>query len=128
MRRYFTLEEASALLPEARWRIHEIARQVAELQAIAAAVDQGSDAPSGGVPEAKALDARIHEGLDWFTRQGIQVKGVAPALLDFPALVDGRELLLCWLQGEDEIGWYHSVETGFVGRAPISELGQGTTA
>lgn len=124
VKRYFSLQQASALLPEARGRIQEIAGLVAELQAIATAFNQGIDSDRGGVAEVKALDARIDEALGWFTRQGILVKGVAPALLDFPALVDGRELLLCWLQGEEEIGWYHPAETGFVGRAPISQLGE----
>lgn len=123
MTRYFTLDEASALLPEARRRIEEVAALSGELRELLVALQKGADEPLGGIPEAKALEARVHEGLEWFEQQGVQVKGIAPALLDFPARVGGDEVLLCWLQGEDGIGWYHRPEAGFLGRAPLSELG-----
>ncbi len=122
MTRYFTLNEASALLPEARRRIEEVAALSGELRELLMALQKGADEP-GGIPEAKALEARVHERLEWFEQRGVQVKGIAPALLDFPARVDGEEILLCWLQGEEGIGWYHRPEAGFLGRTPIAELG-----
>ncbi len=121
--RYFTLTEASALLPEARRRIEEVAALSGELRELLMALQKGADEPPGGIPEAKALEARVHERLEWFDQQGVQVKGIAPALLDFPARVSGEEILLCWLQGEEGIGWYHTPQAGFLGRAPIDELG-----
>lgn len=123
MVRYFTLTEASALLPEARRRIEEVAVLSGELRELLMALQRGADDTPGGIPEAKALEARVHEGLEWFTEHGVQVKGVAPALLDFPARVRGEDILLCWLQGEEEIGWYHRPDAGFLGRASIAELG-----
>ncbi len=130
MVRYFTLAEASALLPEARHRIEEVAVLSGELRQLLMALQRGAAEPPGGIPEAKALEARVHEGLEWFEEQGVQVKGIAPALLDFPARVGGEDILLCWLQGEEEIGWYHRPESGFLGRAPIADLdlatGEGT--
>lgn len=123
MVRYFTLSEATALLPEARRRIEEVAALSGELRELLMALQTGAEQPPGGIPEAKALEARVHERLEWFTEQGVQVKGIAPALLDFPARVGGEDILLCWLQGEQEIAWYHRPEAGFLGRAPISGLG-----
>lgn len=124
MTRYFTLAEARALLPEAQERIHGVADLMAELQTLVRALRaEHPAAADGGLPEAKSLEARIHEGLEWFEQAGIQVKGVAPALLDFPAQVGGEEVLLCWLEGEADIDHFHPTDSGFLGRAPITELG-----
>jgi hypothetical protein len=121
----FTYESAAALLPEARTRIGELAEMSARLQRLALAI-RADDAEEGDVPRAKALEARLDDELGWFSDRGIQVKGVAPALLDFPAraVIDGEEVvvLLCWREGEDALAWYHPVELGYLGRAPIAEL------
>ena len=121
----FTYESAAALLPEARERIADVAERSAELQQLALAIRSGREG-EGDVPRAKAIEARLDEDLGWFRDQHIQVKGVAPALLDFPAraVVDGEEqvVLLCWREGEDALAWYHPVETGYLGRAPIADL------
>jgi hypothetical protein len=121
----FTFATAADLLPEARRRIAEVAEHAGRLQRLATRIDAGDGRP-GAVAEAKALEARVDDELGWFRDQGIQVKGVAPALLDFPAraVVDGEEqvVLLCWREGEEALAWYHPVETGYLGRAPIAGL------
>ena len=40
-------------------------------------------------------------------------------LVDFPAIIDGKEVFLCWKSDEDDIRYYHEMETGFAGRKPI---------
>lgn len=121
----YTFESASQLLPEARRRVAALADRSARLQQLALSIRSGEEA-DGDVPDAKALEAQLDEDLGWFRERGVQVKGVAPALLDFPAraVVDGEErvVLLCWREGEDALAWYHPVETGYLGRAPIAEL------
>ena len=121
----FTFETAAQLLPEARRRIADVAERSARLQQLALAI-RADEAGQGDVPRAKALEAQLDEDLGWFRDQGIEVKGVAPALLDFPAraVIDGQQrlVLLCWREGEDTLAWYHPVETGYLGRAPIAEL------
>lgn len=42
-------------------------------------------------------------------------------LVDFPAMIDGEEVLLCWRSDESEIRWYHSYNGGYAGRRPIPE-------
>jgi hypothetical protein len=42
-------------------------------------------------------------------------------LIDFPALYQGREVLLCWKLGEDRIAFWHGVDEGFRGRKPIDD-------
>lgn len=51
-----------------------------------------------------------------------QVKGYAPLLLDFPMEVGDRTVPLCWLEGDDDIDWYHELELGCMGRRPIRDL------
>jgi hypothetical protein len=125
MEAHFTYTMAADLLPEARRRVTGVAELSARLQRLAVRL-HGGEAAKGELAEAKALEARIDDELGWFRDQGIQVKGVAPALLDFPAraVIDGEEqvVLLCWREGEDALAWYHPVETGYLGRAPIAEL------
>jgi hypothetical protein len=40
-------------------------------------------------------------------------------LIDFPAIIDGREVFLCWRSDEDDIIYYHDAEAGFAGRKLI---------
>lgn len=118
MDRTFTPTEANDLLPEARERLDRVVGMTRQLHELARAMNAG-ESGQGGVPEAKALEARIDEELGWFRDEGIQVKGIAPALLDFPAEIDGETVLLCWREGEDEITTYHPLETGYIGRRPL---------
>jgi hypothetical protein len=50
---------------------------------------------------------------------GVQVKDLEQGLLDFPCVMDGRTVLLCWKLGEKEIGFWHTPEDGFAGRKPL---------
>lgn len=42
-------------------------------------------------------------------------------LIDFPAVIDGEEVLLCWRSDEPSITWYHGLNDGFKGRKKIPE-------
>jgi hypothetical protein len=94
----------------------EIIEVRADLAELTAALRAGEDSALGGLPEVKALEASLHELLGWFAERGIEVKGAAPLVIDFPATLLGAPALLCWLEGEAEIGWYHRPEAGFLGR------------
>ncbi len=50
---------------------------------------------------------------------GIVIKDIDRGLIDFPALMDDREVFLCWELGEDEVGYWHDLESGFGGRQPL---------
>ena len=39
-----------------------------------------------------------------------------------PLLVSGRQVWLCWRLGEESVGWWHGLDTGFDGRRPLAEL------
>jgi hypothetical protein len=50
---------------------------------------------------------------------GVQVQDLEEGLLDFPCVVDGQTVLLCWKLGEKEIAHWHAPEDGFAGRKPL---------
>jgi hypothetical protein len=50
---------------------------------------------------------------------GVQIKDLELGLLDFPCVMDGQSVLLCWKLGEKEIGFWHSEEDGYEGRKPL---------
>jgi hypothetical protein len=49
----------------------------------------------------------------------IVVRDLERGLVDFPALIDGREVYLCWLLDEPTVRHWHAVESGFAGRRPL---------
>ena len=112
----FSLTEARALVPEVCARIDAIVAARANLAELSLALGKGVSSHLGGRPELKAYEARIDEALGWFTIQGIEVKSIAPVLIDFPALRHGQSVRLCMLEGEHELAWYHLTELGFAGR------------
>lgn len=117
--RIFTLEQARLLMPGLLARADDVVVARADLVELQTALSQGTASHLGGLPEVKALEARLSEILGWFTAEGLDLKGIAPLLLDFPAQLNGDDVLLCWLEGERELRWYHKPEHGFAGRRPI---------
>jgi hypothetical protein len=64
------------------------------------------------VQEAKDTLAEIDE-------IGVLVKDLEQGLLDFPSMMDGKPVLLCWKLGEPTIAHWHTEEEGFAGRKPL---------
>lgn len=50
---------------------------------------------------------------------GAHVKDIGTGLVDFPAKLHGREVLLCWRLGEDRVRYWHDPDSGFSGRQPL---------
>ena len=53
---------------------------------------------------------------------GIALRDIPTGLVDFPALVNGRQIWLCWRRDEDAIHFWHDLDSGFGGRRPLIEL------
>ncbi|GAA4899126.1 hypothetical protein LX16_0818 [Stackebrandtia albiflava] len=117
--RVFTLEEARDLMPEVLERAGLIVRMRADLAELALAINTEDDSHAGGIAEAKALEAHLNEAISWFASHGIEVKGIAPLLIDFPSRWEGMDVRLCWVEGETDLAWYHRSELGFAGRRPL---------
>jgi hypothetical protein len=119
--RLWTLEEATAVLPEVRVLVRR-ARELVAAATERASRARGNGAPSGNGQARAARDAELRTILSELDERGIVVRDAARGLIDFPARTpSGRDYLLCWLDGEDAIGWWHWPEDGFAGRTPLSE-------
>jgi len=119
--RHWTLDEARAALPDVRAVVKRVRALVA---AARARRDRQEATPSGNgqTPAAGEADAELRAALAQLTDQGIIVRDPARGLIDFPAVSPtGRDYLLCWVDGEDTIEWWHFPEDGFAGRTPLTE-------
>jgi hypothetical protein len=106
--RHWTFDEATAALPAVREKVQRLRHL---LRARPAANGQGA-----------RLDTEIAELVNGLNADGIIVRDAERGLIDFPALTpSGATYLLCWLDGEDAIEWWHWPDAGFAGRTPISE-------
>lgn len=130
--RFFTLEEANALVPTLQIEFGRIARARSEIGPVIGALG-GADAsmailrdeglaPPGREAEAarlRALASEITEAVERVNGLGCLVKDVDTGLVDFYALEDGEAVFLCWQFGEPAISSWHGLEEGFSGRKPI---------
>lgn len=70
----------------------------------------------------KADMDRVGEFLAELAELGVEAKGILEGLVDFPAWLDHRIVLLCWKLGEPEVRFWHELQTGFAGRKPTTGL------
>jgi arsenite methyltransferase len=113
----FTVPEAREVLAELKPVIEDLVSLRADAAELAASLRPGGEATTlGGLPEWKAAQARLDELMSTVQATGAELKGFAPLLIDFPADLDGVPVLLCWLEGDDGLHWYHRVDLGFAGR------------
>ncbi|MEU7866955.1 DUF2203 domain-containing protein [Dactylosporangium sp. NPDC049140] len=118
----FTVAEARAELERIRPALDQLVAVRADATELAAAfAPGGSPTPLGGMAELKAAEALLDELIAAVQETGAHLKGLAPLLLDFPAQLDGADVLLCWLEGDPGLTWYHRVDLGFAGRRPLSD-------
>ena len=122
--RFFTLEEASALLPHLEEIIGQIlaARQriLDKRPEIWPVLEKASQ--NGGNLAAGAIVSEfdiIQRGVRAVADLGVTLKDVNTGLVDFLTERDGREVYLCWRYGEPEIGYWHELHTGFASRRPL---------
>lgn len=123
--RTFTLSEARSLLPKLRRLLARAASEREALVDVMGDVERARDkAELGG---GTVLGPEYLEHMFTFTgivqeieSLGVQIKDFRTGLVDFPYDHDGRIVYLCWKLDEDEIGWWHEVDSGFAGRQPLT--------
>ncbi len=132
--RTFSLDEAQALLPVLESLLRQAMEQKrqlevleAEFQAIRSRVQSLGGVRLQIVPLARRraeydkAAQLVKDAMAEIESTGAQVKDLDTGLLDFPCLVDGETILLCWKMGEEKITHWHGVDEGFAGRKPIDE-------
>jgi hypothetical protein len=143
--RFYDLDAANARLPELREIIGTLREQRGELirlrdqvlerqEAVEAGGGRAAEG-SGDSEEAVSDDElrlirlrmqgvidQMQAGVARIDALGIALRDIDSGLIDFPALVSGRQVCLCWRLGEDDVAWWHELTTGFSGRQPLIDL------
>ena len=122
-KKHYTRDEARALLPEVRqWlaRLVEIRDQLqkSELRMkslTSSGADLGGDLVNGWVRQLLALQEVLRE----FQRRQILLKDLERGLVDFPSIIGGKEVFLCWEKDEEDIEFWHDLDTGYAGREKL---------
>ena len=96
------------------WDVHFVRTMAEARQALA----DGSPTNGGGHRGKQVGEAfvELQNGIADFDRRGIVLRDLDSGLIDFPSVRDGREIYLCWIDGEDDIGFWHELDAGFAGR------------
>jgi hypothetical protein len=123
--RHFSPEEANALLVWVSSRlaaIREARDRLTDPRSHGALAEAGP-MNGGGMPGRAVGEAflEVRGLLVELQEAGIVLRDLDRGLVDFPSLREGREVYLCWETGEDQIGFWHELDTGFAGRRPLTE-------
>ena len=121
--RHYSVEQANAAIGWVRERIERMraAREQLGDEEARAALSEAAPGNGGGAPGTVVSEAflDLRNALLELHEMDIVLRDLERGLFDFPALRDGREVYLCVEDGEDEIGFWHDLETGYGGREPL---------
>ena len=121
--RHWTIEEANEALEDLAPRIRELRDHLESLRTpeAAARLAEVAAVPGGGYPgkDLAASTVRLALGLHDLSDDEIVVRDLERGLIDFPSLLGGEEIYLCWLLDEPAVGHWHAPESGFGGRQPL---------
>ena len=119
-KKHYTIEEARALLPKVRkWltRLTELRDQLEKQEKrVGGLMSPGCDIGGPTVNAWIKNLADMKEQFFEFQSREIQIKDLGRGLIDFPAIVGGKEVFLCWEQDEEDIEFWHDLDAGYAGR------------
>jgi hypothetical protein len=132
-KRYFSIDEANALIPALEVHFAKVMQMRAQLRTVYEELDKMGETPSAesmarsdGPPELRrargrfrALMEALGEELAAIEQTGVTVKDLDIGLCDFLGEREGREVWLCWQYGEKRVNFWHDLDAGFAGRQPI---------
>ncbi len=137
MEKIFTMQEANGIVPKIAGvfdEINELNKRMEELNSDIESLlsiwgdelfdKENSDNPyyEAKMKERNAHAKDIHEKVHQIQETGALVKDVKKGLVDFYFITNNGLVFLCWKPGESEILFWHSIENGYPGRRPLSEL------
>jgi hypothetical protein len=143
--RFYDLDDANARLPELREILAALREQRGELIRLRDQVLERQEAVEAGTGRATEGSAdsedpvsddelrlirlrmqgvidQMQAGVARIDALGIALRDIESGLIDFPALVSGRQVCLCWRLGEGDVEWWHEMTSGFSGRQPLIDL------
>ncbi|WP_088105832.1 DUF2203 domain-containing protein [Halalkalibacter urbisdiaboli] len=129
-KKYFTVQEANALLPTLEFEVRELQQLRKTFKDKMNHLNRLKEANMFQLKTETEEIFTMETELDFMELQaelhvnniescGVQFKSIDMGLLDFPSVINGQEVLLCWQLGESEITHYHGLQEGFAGRKPL---------
>ncbi len=119
-RKHYTRDEARELLPQIREWLAELTRLRDELvevdQKLTTLLSNGADIGGKQVNRWVRILAELKSVAVEFQKREIQIKDLDRGLIDFPAVIGGKEVFLCWEHGEDDVDHWHDLTSGYSGR------------
>ncbi len=123
--KHYTVDEARALIPQLRKWLEQVQLIRTRLdkqddrlgQMLAVGNDCGGPLVNDWLRNVSALRKILYK----FQELEIQVKDINRGLVDFPAFKAGREVFLCWEMDEDDVEYWHDLDTGYAGREKLDE-------
>jgi hypothetical protein len=120
---HYSVEEANAALPRAIELVSQLreARKGLNDDEVRAALSEATPGNGGGAPGRAVSESflALRSALLELQEMEVVLRDLERGLLDFPSVRDGREVYLCWEEGEDTIGYWHDLDTGYGGRRPL---------
>ncbi|HEX7378414.1 MAG TPA: DUF2203 domain-containing protein [Pirellulales bacterium] len=131
-RKVFTVEQANAALPLVRAitkDLSELSRDVIERRERLSLLLRGRDREKRDLyaeelaqvqQDLESDTERLRTFVEELRELGVDPKDGPQGLVDFPAVMDGRAVYLCWRLGEPEVLFWHDLESGFGGRQSLT--------
>lgn len=115
--KHFTPKEAQRTLPLVRKIVDDILVEGREVKLLAEDLNGNLE----GDERIRVHMDRINSYMEELKEIGCYYKdwGFQAGLVDFPSMIDGEEVYLCWKSDEPAVLFYHPVNAGFAGRKPI---------
>lgn len=116
-KKYFTPTEAQRTLPLVRRIVEDILNIGHDLRTLMTML--GDDAPDN--PQIQEMMEQLKDYFLELEQLGCFYKdwNFSIGLVDFPAVINGKEVFLCWRSDEEGIRYYHEIEAGYAGRQLI---------
>jgi hypothetical protein len=122
-KKHYTREEARGLLPQLReWleRLDELRQRLEGNQDhLGDLMATGQDLGGEVVNRTLTIVLDMKDVLQKFEQRGIIVKDLRRGLVDFPAIIGEKEVFLCWEKDEDDVEFWHDMDSGYAGREPL---------
>ena len=123
--RHYTVGEANAAIPWVEERIERLraAREGLNDEEARAALSEAGPSNGGGAAGrvVSAAFLAMRSALSEMREMEVVLRDLDRGLVDFPSLREGREVYLCWEEGEDAVRFWHEPDSGFGGRRPLED-------
>jgi hypothetical protein len=122
--RHYTLAEATASLGRVAQLLEAMraARERLTDTEVREALTDAAPTNGGGPPGRQVSQAflALRDAAGALREIEVVLRDLERGLVDFPAIRDGREVYLCWVeQEEDAIAFWHDLDAGYTGREPL---------